>query len=1432
MKVWELRLPMPPDLGQLLDPENSPINPKWFPYGSFPLYLLKLTGHLLSLWRAELAGPELRLVGRAMSALFDTGTALLVYLIGSRSYGRTAGLLASAFAAFSVIHIQTSHFFTADLILTFFVTATVLAGLHVAQTGTRRASLFMGMAAGLGMATKISIAPILVTIFLAHLLYVLRGPVGDGTPFMPIQDRGRHAFSGFVAALSAAVIVFFLAQPYALIDQGRFLADSREQSEMAMRIRDYPYTRQYEETLPYLYQVLQSTKWGLGVPLGIVSWLGLGFVAIRGLISRRTPDILILSWVIPYFVLTGGFPVKFMRYMLPLTPFLMIMGAEMLSVWSRTVSKTAARRGFYRLAPTVAVSTVLLFSILYSVAFLSIYSRPHSAVQLSQWINRNVPKGSTIAKEHWEEGLPDLGGYQTVDLQMYEADTPQKLDHIVFTLGQADYIVFYSSRLYGSIPRLPDRYPMATEYYTRLFGGELGYTMIAYTSSYPGLAAIAIADDTFTRPGLPSPVHAAEASPPVLSLGHADESFTVYDHPLTMLFKKDQTFSQEGLRTALASSLPSALPKQEGLVFASQEEYARHRFQGTGSELFPMESLGNKVPLLSLLVIVEATAILVLLPLSTATSHLPDKGFMLAKIIGILSIGYIPWLLSSLKVLPFTRETIGLTILAMSILWAVVLWKRGTQVLDTVRSNWKIFAVEEAVFIVAFLFLYQVRVLNPDLWHPWRGGEKPMDFAYLNALVRSQYMPPYDPWFAGGYLNYYYFGQVIIASIIKLAGIVPSVAYNLAVPLLFALSAGSCFSIAYNMVAVAGLRLRQPIVLPATAAGLAAVIFVLILGNVDGGLQLAATLQKAGGVSLDSTIPGVSGLAAWVTGTIKIVTVGSGDLPLFDYWRSSRMMAPAASITEFPYFTFLFADLHAHLISIPFTLGIISIFWALISLPPGVSIFKNLILLLIAGWMLGAVRWINSWDYPTYLILGLIAIGIREYLAHRVMGWRPAVMIMMKFAVVLVSSLSLYLPLSMSYELFYSGVQPTPETTKVQQYLAIHGLFLFVVSTFLAMHLWDWANRTGVTKVIGLYVRYWWKARRVTSLCRRFSRNKKPSLVLTTLPFWLTMSAMVVLGIGIMFSLTASLLTLLSAIAVVIITSLLQYPRSRAELPDMLEIPTASLYAASLFLIALLIGVGVELVAIKGDIGRMNTVFKFYLQAWVLYGIGSAYALWWLFSRRAYTESGHLIAPRSTRLTTSVDRWRGPWSLPLAVLVAGTLVYPIAATPMRVGDRFVPLPATTDGMAYMEHAVYQDEYGPIDLKWDYDAILWMQDNLRGTPVIMEGVTPIYRWGSRVSVYTGLPTVIGWDWHQKQQRWGYQWMVDQRVTDVSKAFGTIDQALALSTLKKYEVEYVFIGQLERLYYPEDGINKFYDMERRGILSLVYGNQEVNIFRVVG
>ncbi|MEK7873843.1 MAG: DUF2298 domain-containing protein, partial [Chloroflexota bacterium] len=354
----------------------------------------------------------------------------------------------------------------------------------------------------------------------------------------------------------------------------------------------------------------------------------------------------------------------------------------------------------------------------------------------------------------------------------------------------------------GTIPRLPDRYPMSSRYYHLLFDGALGFELAYTATSYPGLLGVSLVDDTFARPGLtpPAPLRNYQPSPVSVNLGYADDNVIAYDHPKVMVFRNVRRLDAGAIAAALGEPSPreSGPGQGLGLVF-TPAEWQTYRQSGTWSALFGRQSSMNRAPELTWLLAVEFMGLLAFPLTFKVCGRLPDRGYALARGLGILLVAYLTWLAASTWVLPFTRGTILLAMGLLGLVSAGVAYRCRAELRAWLARNRRVVLTEEAVFLAAFAGFYVIRVLNPDLWHAWRGGEKPMDFAYLNAVVRSVYMPPYDPWFAGGYLNYYYFGQFITATIIKLTGIIPSVAYNLAVPLFYALTASAAFSIAYNL---------------------------------------------------------------------------------------------------------------------------------------------------------------------------------------------------------------------------------------------------------------------------------------------------------------------------------------------------------------------------------------------------------------------------------------------------------------------------------------------------------------------------------------------------------------------------------------------------------------------------------------------------------
>ena len=1356
-----------PDLGQYptlrekLDAirgPDSPLNPGSFNWGSLPHYMLKSVQYVAQAFMdRDLTGWDLRFPGRALSAIGDTFTVALVFLIGWRWFSLRSGFLAACMIGLSVINIQLAHFWAVDTLMTTFITATVLFAIRVAHHGRTSDAALTGLMAGLAFATKFSVSPLAVAVIASFAIFAF-SKSGDSFEAHGWRSRAAalrqwQAFRGLLIASAVALATVIVTQPYMFTDFSTFLGNISDQGQMVRRINDWPFTRQYIDTGKYWYQIFQLGFWGVGPVMGLTIWFGLAAAIVFAWFNRRKTDLVILAWVIPYLLITGWFDVKFMRYMLPLVPFLVIYGARLLWWIGDMLVAIWPQRRYLVAVPAVIM---LIFTAQYALSFMAIYSGPHPAQAASTWLLENAAPGSKIVQEHWEEGTPRVAGLEYVheQLPLYDPDSFAKFSKIADLLAESDYLVLYSNRLWGTLPRLPDRYPYSATYYEKLFGGELGYEL-AFTDTRPVQSlGITYRENQFARVPFDPPAGFEQPTGKLLTIspGWADESFSVYDHPQVLIFKNTGQLDRFRFLEEFGFNSPTSLTGRQPGLMLDDVQLAAQQSGGTWTEIAFLRNLPEGVTWVVWLIVIELLALFALPIAFVLFRPFPDRGYLLGKPLGLLLAATVTWLMASTGVMNFSFASAVVGMLVVGAASTFVLWRRGNEILDFYRSHRKLVLLAELLFLVAFLSFLAIRFANPDLWHPYRGGEKPMDFAYLNAVLRSSVMPPYDPWFAGGYLNYYYFGQFIVADVIRLTGIVPAIAYNLAVPLLFAFTVTAAFSIIYNLTSLTitarkgnPYTARSPII-----AGLIAALLVAVAGNIDGLVQVLGGARFTFGDTLPERA--------------------------FDFWRSSRMFARDSAgneITEFPFFSFLFADLHAHMIAIPFAFLAVSLSVAVfLRTASKEALWQDWGRLAVLGTVIGALRIINAWDFPTQLLLAGAAVLAGEMFATRNPVSSRIASGLLKWIFVAAVGNIVYLPFHNHFELFNNGVLKSEFQTPVWRYLVIHSIFLFVIVSWVAIEIWE--RRSNIHETM-----------------RRYE-------LLGRVPAWVPP----VIGIILCAIFLVFMVTALSTIVFAIVLALLIAAAAFLGFKTRTQGWQHVLVAAAFAIMALALAGGVDVFTVKDDIGRMNTVFKFYLQAWWLIAMASAYFLWFMCSR------GRFSLRRSSE-------WGRVWMAVLAILAIGVMFYPVFGTNVRIRDRFNTTFSGLDGAEYMESAVHfernQDGVStPLTLANDIPAITWLQQNVDGSPVIVEGITDLYRWGGRVSIYTGLPAVIGWDWHQRQQRVNYSWAVTERRQAVTAFYSTTVPTQAIDFLDEYNVRYVYVGDLERITYPVEGIQKFEQM----------------------
>ncbi|PJA90042.1 MAG: hypothetical protein CO136_03315 [Candidatus Levybacteria bacterium CG_4_9_14_3_um_filter_36_7] len=526
-------LKLPVNISEFLS-ITSPLNPHFFAYGSFPLYLLKsvmtFTGFINPVYASYQIGG---VVGRNISIAADLATLFLVFLIGKKLFDKKIGLFAAFFYSLSVFPIQASHFYAVDILLTFFIILTLYQLIRFYENPSIKNSLFVGIFFGFALATKISAIPLIAaisfTITADFILVFIKQPhkIKSWLPHLP-RTVIKLIKDGFVIS-SATFLTFIVLEPYALIDFQEFLKQSLLQSQMTKNAFIFPYTLQYVGKIPYLYELKNVFLWGMGPVIATFAFLGfLNFFYLvfkKETKAKDAKQIIIFIFFIVYFLIVGKFAVGWMRYMLPLYPLLSIFAGMFIVTFLKPKLETIKNK--------IILNTLYLIlytlTIVWPLSFIQIYTKPNTRITASEWIYKNIPPNSIIAKEHWDDGLP-IGGtvpYQILELPIYEIENPLREEQIYQTIQKTNYIIIASNRLYVPLQRLSKNcrkwnLPQercannANKYYEKLFSGELGYKKVAEFTNYPKVpfTNIEINDES------------------------ADESFTVYDHPKIMIFKK------------------------------------------------------------------------------------------------------------------------------------------------------------------------------------------------------------------------------------------------------------------------------------------------------------------------------------------------------------------------------------------------------------------------------------------------------------------------------------------------------------------------------------------------------------------------------------------------------------------------------------------------------------------------------------------------------------------------------------------------------------------------------------------------------------------------------------------------------------------------------------------------------------------------------
>ncbi|MFN8384406.1 MAG: DUF2298 domain-containing protein [Anaerolineales bacterium] len=768
---------------------------------------------------------------------------------------------------------------------------------------------------------------------------------------------------------------------------------------------------------------------------------------------------------------------------------------------------------------------------------------------------------------------------------------------------------------------------------------------------------------------------------------------------------------------------------------------------------------------------------------------LKDRGYTLARAAGLLVWGYAFWLLASLGA---AQNDTGGILFALILLLGLSVWsivQHQSEIVDFLKSNKPLIVTTEILFFVAFAFLAFVRSANPDL----TGTERPMELAFINGILRSPTFPPQDPWLSGYAISYYYFGYVMTAMLARISGINGSTAHNLMTSLIFALGAIGSYGIVYNLLSATRRSQDEFVQASESSASrrlaLLAPLFLLLVSNFETVLEV---LHRLGLFWTKDPVSGTFTSNFWTWLDMKELSLPPvepfnwvPDRYLW-WWRASRVIQDydmvggfKEVIDEFPFFSFLLGDLHPHVLAIPFGLLAISVALNLflggwrgeISLF-GIRLHIDVKGFFFAALVLGGLAFLNTWD-----ILVAAALIVSAYVFWRAHeeGWSWARFEdLLTLAVPLgIFSLLLYFPFYLGFSSQAGGVLPNFMYPTRGVHLWVMWGTLFIPIFAWLLYIWrgeklssNW--KLGVLLGIGfallLFLATFIIGWLGTIVEKEFVAYFLDSQRMTAAQYISATSLRRLTYIGSLITLLAVLIPSLSFL----------FARQESDELDTLStketnygspLPTATFVLLLLTLGAVLV-IAPEFVYLRDQFGyRINTVFKFYYQAWMLWSIAAAFGV------------GVLL--QNLRGVANVF-----FRVLIGIVIFAGLLYPSFGL-MTKTNGFKPLFGFTLNDFDRVKRETPDEAAAIEF------LLTVPNG-----VVAEAIGDGYSGYARISMLTGLQTVLGWPGHEAQWRGTFEPQGSRR-NDISKLYITTRWDEAQAIIDQYNIRYIFIGTLERV-----------------------------------